>query len=319
MALQEVIDAADATRGPLHVVHINSMGLGNTPKFLQTISEAQSRGLDVTTECYPYTAAATGIESALFNAGWKERLGIDYKDLEWAATGERLTEGKFKFYRQTGGIVIIHLMSEDMIQLAVAHPLTTIASDSLLQDGKGHPRSAGTFCRVLGQYVREKKALTLMEALRKMTLMPAQRLEALVPAVRNKGRIRVGAAAGAELEDVAAEEERVTSLLDVHDSAGRERLAGRDPEYDLAVAKPLDAGFRLAEDIGLRQRSSPHNGSHNHSQNGHSGLLDNEPATGGRPSCRPVIGTGDRVNLSSATAATAMSHSGAQIDAAAFL
>ena len=192
-ALQEVIEAAEATRGPLHVVHVNSMGLRDTPTFLQAIGEAKSRGLDVTTECYPYTAAATGIESALFDEGWKETLGIDYKDIEWAATGERLTEKTFKAYRKKGGIVIVHLMSEDMIQLAVAHPLTTIASDSLLVDGKGHPRSAGTFCRVLGRYVRERKTLTLMEALHKMTLMPAQRLEARVPAMKNKGRLRIGA------------------------------------------------------------------------------------------------------------------------------
>lgn len=191
-ALQEVIEAADVTRGPLHVVHVNSMGLRDTPKFLQMIGEARSRGLDVTTECYPYTSAATGIESALFDGRWKEKLGIDYKDIEWAATGERLTQKTFKFYRNRGGIVIVHMMSEDMIQLAVTHPLTTIASDSLLQNEKGHPRSSGTFCRVLGQYVRDKKALPLMEALRKMTLMPAQRLEGRIPEMKNKGRIRIG-------------------------------------------------------------------------------------------------------------------------------
>lgn len=200
-ALQEVIEAADATRGPLHVVHINSMGLRDTPKFLQAVSEAQSRGLDVTTECYPYTAGATGLESALFDEGWQQTMGITYKDLEWAATGERLTEETFKAYRQKGGIVIVHLMSEDMIQFALKNPLTIVASDSLLVGGKGHPRSTGTFCRVLGQYVREKKTLTLMEALRKMTLMPAQRLEGRVPAMKNKGRIRVGADADITLFD----------------------------------------------------------------------------------------------------------------------
>ena len=59
--------------------------------------------------------------------------------------------------------------------------------------GQGHPRSSGTFARVLGVYVREQKIIPLMEALRRMSLMPAQRLEASVPGMRNKGRIKVGA------------------------------------------------------------------------------------------------------------------------------
>jgi dihydroorotase len=68
-----------------------------------------------------------------------------------------------------------------------------IASDGYLLNGKGHPRTAGTYARVLGHYVREKKALDLMTALKKMTLMPAQRLEKRAPVFKDKGRIRVGA------------------------------------------------------------------------------------------------------------------------------
>ena len=75
----------------------------------------------------------------------------------------------------------------------MVHPLTMIASDGFVEEGKGHPRTAGTFSKVLGRYVRDEGSLTLMEALRKMTLMPAQRLERAVPQMENKGRIRVGA------------------------------------------------------------------------------------------------------------------------------
>ena len=52
-----------------------------------------------------------------------------------------------------------------------------IASDGIIENGKGHPRGAGTFARVLGRYVREEHALTLMDAVRKASLMPARRLE----------------------------------------------------------------------------------------------------------------------------------------------
>ena len=59
--LEEVIAGAAVTGAPLHVVHINSSGLAQTREMLQVISEAQSRGLDVTTEAYPYSAGMTEI------------------------------------------------------------------------------------------------------------------------------------------------------------------------------------------------------------------------------------------------------------------
>jgi len=192
-ALEEVISATAITGAPLHVVHISSIGLGATPHLLQMIAEAQARGLDVTTECYPYTATQTNIESALYDEGWKETLGADYKDLQWVATGERLTEESFGRYRKTGGSVIGHVIPEEIARIAVASPLTMIASDGLLQNGKGHPRASGSYARVLGHYVRDLKTLTLMDALRKMTVMPARRLERIAPMMKNKGRIRVGA------------------------------------------------------------------------------------------------------------------------------
>lgn len=192
-ALEEVIAAAAITGAPLHVVHIQSTGGKATPKLLQMIAEARSRRLDVTTECYPYIAGMTDIKSAIFNEGWQEVFGIDYGDLQWAATGERLTKDTFERYRKTGGFVAVFSMTEEIVEAALANPLTMIASDGILNDGKGHPRTAGTYTRVLGKYVRERGTLNLTDALRKMTLMPAQRLEHRVPSMKNKGRIRLGA------------------------------------------------------------------------------------------------------------------------------
>src|SRR5687768_3603234 len=101
-AMQEVIANAAATGVPLHIVHVNSMSLGALPLVLDMIESARKRGLDITTEAYPYTAASTFLESVMFDEGWQERLGISYGDLQWVATGERLTRGTFDEYRKKG-------------------------------------------------------------------------------------------------------------------------------------------------------------------------------------------------------------------------
>jgi dihydroorotase len=95
-----------------------------------------------------------------------------------------------------------------------------IASDGRLNEGKGHPRTAGTFARVLAQYVREEGALPLMDALRKMTLMPAQRLEKRVPAMRDKGRLRVGADADITVFDPVTVREASTYIQPALPSLG---------------------------------------------------------------------------------------------------
>ncbi len=192
-ALEEVISAAAISRSPLHVVHITSLGFRQTPEMLQMISEARANGLDVTVECYPYTATQTTIESAVYDEGWQESFGITYCDLQWAETGERLTAETFTAYRKSGGMVIAHSIPEDVVRSTIADPMVILASDGILSGGKGHPRGTGTFARVLGKYVREEKLISLSEGLRKISLMPAQRLEGVAPMMKNKGRIREGA------------------------------------------------------------------------------------------------------------------------------
>jgi N-acyl-D-aspartate/D-glutamate deacylase len=192
-AMQEVIANAAATGVPLHIVHVNSMSLGALPFVLELIESARNRGIDITTEAYPYTAASTLLQSTIFDEGWQERLGISYGDLQWQETGERLTAETFERYRKQGGVVIMHMMKPEWIEQAVAAPFVMVASDGMPYAPGAHPRGAGTFSRVLGYYVRERKVLPLMDALAKMTIMPAQRLEAIAPAMKNKGRLRPGA------------------------------------------------------------------------------------------------------------------------------
>ncbi len=197
--LKELLDLTEKTRASFHMVHLVSTGLGRVPAFLQMIEDARRKGLDVTTEAYPYTAGSTGINSGIFDHDWQKKFGISYPEIEWPPTGERFKDkAMWDEYRAKyrNGIIIIHVMKEEWVEQALAHPLVMIASDGMpisRLDERAHPRGMGCFARVLGRYSREKRLMPLAEAIRKMTLMPAQRLEKFTPAMRHKGRLTVGA------------------------------------------------------------------------------------------------------------------------------
>src|SRR5256712_5727740 len=210
--LKEALALAAETHAPLHVVHINSAGLAETPVMLEMIGEARAHGRDVTTEAYPYDAGMTEIQSATIQDVYKTAPDERLPQLEWARTGGRLNHDSDARDSRIGGPVVVHTNTEPMVAVAITSPLTIIASDAYWQDGTGHPRTTGTFARVLGRYVREGGAhsLSLMDAIRKMTLMPAQRLESRVPAMRQKGRLRGGADADITIFDASRVLDRST-------------------------------------------------------------------------------------------------------------
>ena len=217
-SISEVIGAAAITGASLHIVHINSSCLHDSLECLSMVEGARARGLDVTTEAYPYIAGMTSINSALFNPGWQEKLGIGYSELVLPETGEHLTKQRFDELHNstTTHWILIFANSQEVVDKVIPHPLVMIASDG----AEGHPRNAGTFSRVLAQYVREKGTITLMDAIRKMSLMPAQTLEHSTPAARQKGRLQEGADADVVVFDAGTISDRSTFEKPMEPSVG---------------------------------------------------------------------------------------------------
>jgi N-acyl-D-aspartate/D-glutamate deacylase len=218
-SVSEVIAASAITGASLHIVHINSSCLRDAPECLSMVEGARSRGLDVTTEAYPYIAGMTYINSALFDPGWQEKEGgISYGDLVLPNTGEHLTKERFDELHNSSNpqTVLVFANTQQVLDEVIPHPLVMIASDGF----QGHPRNAGTYSRVLAQYVREKGTITLMDALRKMSLMPAEMLERSTPVARQKGRLQEGADADIVVFDAATISDHATFEKPMEPSVG---------------------------------------------------------------------------------------------------
>jgi len=221
-SVSEVIGAAAVSGASLHVVHINSSCGAQALDCIGLIAGARARGLPVTTEAYPYEAAMTAINSARFNPGWQEKSGATYHDLMLPETGERLTKERFEELHNSSEPRPVVLFSNTMenVDPVFRNPLVMVASDG----EKGHPRNAGTFCRILARYVRSQGTLTLMDAIRKMSLMPAQVLERSTPSARLKGRLQEGADADVVIFDPQTVTDRATYQHPMEASVGVEYL-----------------------------------------------------------------------------------------------
>ena len=114
---------------------------------------------------------------------------------------EQAAEAALWIVEQGGCQGVFHAIGEEDLVRILRHPATMIGSDGevpIFGRDMPHPRSYGTFARVLGVYVREKQVITLEEAVRKMTSFPAQRLS-----LADRGVIRPGLRADLVLFDPA--------------------------------------------------------------------------------------------------------------------
>lgn len=222
IAFQQAISDAILNKTQLHICHITSMARKDVNFCLQEIEKAQALGYPITTELYPYTAGNTEIGSAIFNEGWQERLGCTHHDLQWVETNERLTSDNFEEHREKGGSVIVHMMKEQWVDSVISSDISMIASDGGEYSPTGHPRGAGSFCKVIREYVKEKQLISINTAIKKMTIMPAKVLESVVPDMKLRGRIQVGCYADLVLFDINEVRDNATYTNGFERSSGME-------------------------------------------------------------------------------------------------
>jgi len=219
-AVKELIGNAAITGAHMHLCHVNSTALKDIHSILPLIDDARERGINITVGAYPWGAASTVVGAAMFSGdGWRERMGSTANNFQLGT--ERMTEEQLDDYQANspGTFIVWHFLDESdpddlaMLDASVLRPDILIESDEMFwmfMDDRGvvenydgdawplpegtfsHPRSNGTFAKVLRSYVRERGLLSMQDALRKMTLMPAQTLEGFVPQMQKKGRLQEG-------------------------------------------------------------------------------------------------------------------------------
>jgi len=263
-SVAETIAIGEGGGLPTQVTHHKIIGKANWGRSVETlrlIGAARARGVDITSDQYPYTASSTSVASALLPAwalgGGREaraqrlkdpatrakvrsetiamirdaRGGGDPKNVQFASCGfdaslagktladltrqrgmeptiDNAAEATLWLVEQGDCQGIFHAMSDEDVERILAHPTTMIASDGevpVFGKASPHPRSYGTFARVLGIYVRDKKTLALEEAVRKMTSFPAARLN-----LTDRGILRPGMKADIVIFDPATVRDTAT-------------------------------------------------------------------------------------------------------------
>lgn len=228
----DIISLTVATGSQSHICHINSSSLSDIDTTMSMIAAARARKLPITTESYTYGASSTTVGAALFSDEAREKKSIDTSSIEF--NGQPLDDASFAKLRseEPGSVVVFHFLKlpqeQATLDKAVLGEGVAIASDAMPWADKrtgqligndvwplpdyafAHPRSAGTYTRLLSYWVREQKTLSLVEAVQKASLIPAQILEASVPQMAKKGRLQVGMDADVIVFDPVTVRDRAT-------------------------------------------------------------------------------------------------------------
>jgi N-acyl-D-amino-acid deacylase len=214
-SIEETLQIGQRAGVPIQISHHKAAGKnswGKVKDSIKLIELAQTKGINVHADQYPYTAGST-ILSAVVNQGSfdSSASGLGYMapdDVVIASTrdhpewqGKSISEmsdilnlppqsaAERVLELEPGTTAVLHSMSEEDVQLVMKHPSTMIGSDGIpTLDGKPHPRLMNSFARVLGHYSRDLSLFPLQEAIYKMTGFSAQKF-----GLTDRGEIREGA------------------------------------------------------------------------------------------------------------------------------
>jgi N-acyl-D-amino-acid deacylase len=223
----EAIRIGEEAGTPVQISHHKASGRDNwglTKESLPLIDEARERGVQVTMDAYPYTAASTSLAALtrngrLIRAMDPHAVMVASVKYQHEYEGLRLDEiadimdlpvedavPKLLRDEDQAVVAVMFIMEEADVQRVLRHPHCMIGSDGIPSPtGKPHPRLYGTFPRVLERYVRDEQLFSLEEGVRKMTQLPAKTFM-----LADRGELRQGAWADIVIFDAATIAEKST-------------------------------------------------------------------------------------------------------------
>lgn len=198
-SLDEVIEIAKKSGARVHILHLLYMVgyKGVMEAALKKIDEAREMGLDITADTGLYPAFPSCIGSSILDGDWENHYANRITEREIMISsgvyaGQFCDKDMFTFLRAEfpNTLVTVFACDEEVIEQALIKPyvyVSTNGADGPHYENIGHPETAGTFPRLISKYVKEKKLLSLTEAIKKITYYPAKRFD-----IRKKGIIEKG-------------------------------------------------------------------------------------------------------------------------------